>query len=234
MLDINLLRRDLPHVLERLNARKSPQTFLDVGTFQAMEGERKTLQTHTEELQARRNSLSKQIGQRKSKGESVDDIMAEVASIKDDLEQSAQRLELLQADMQALLQALPNLPHPSVPVGSDEHGNVELRRWSPSGTEPAALGFAAKDHVDVGEPLGLDFDMGVKLTGARFSVMQGPMARLHRALVARQTACPRYGANSCRRETRRHSWSFAGAKRHSRRKERDAVRILFVGEPRIT
>ena len=103
MLDINLLRRDLPHVLERLNARKSPQLFLDVDTFQAMEGERKTLQTHTEELQARRNSLSKQIGQRKSKGESTDDIMAEVASIKDDLERSAQRLELLQADMLALL-----------------------------------------------------------------------------------------------------------------------------------
>ena len=128
MLDINLLRRDLSHVLERLNARKSPQTFLDVDTFQAMEGERKTLQTNTEELQARRNSLSKQIGQRKSKGESTDDIMAEVASIKDDLERSAQRLELLQADMLALLQALPNLPHASVPVGSDEHGNVELRR----------------------------------------------------------------------------------------------------------
>ena len=132
MLDINLLRRDLPQVLERLNTRKSPQTFLDVDAFQALEAERKTLQTHTEELQARRNSLSKQIGQRKSKGESTDDIMAEVASIKDDLERSAQRLEVLQADMQALLQALPNLPHASVPVGADEHGNVELRRWSPT------------------------------------------------------------------------------------------------------
>ena len=184
MLDINLLRRDLPHVLERLNARKSPQTFLDVDAFQAMEGERKTLQTHTEELQARRNSLSKQIGQRKSKGEGVDDIMAEVASIKDDLEQSAQRLELLQADMQALLQALPNLPHTSVPVGSDEHGNVELRRWSPAqglGGEPAPLGFVAKDHVDIGEPLGLDFETGTKLAGSRFSVLKGPIARLHRA-----------------------------------------------------
>jgi len=186
MLDINLLRRDLPHVLERLNARKSPQTFLDVDAFQALEGERKTLQTHTEELQARRNSLSKQIGQRKSKGEGVDDIMAEVASIKDDLEQSAQRLELLQADMQALLQALPNLPHPSVPQGSDEHGNVELRRWSPAqglGGEPAPLGFAAKDHVDIGEPLGLDFETGTKLAGSRFSVLKGPIARLHRALA---------------------------------------------------
>ena len=186
MLDINLLRRDLPHVLERLNTRKSPQTYLDVNAFQAMEGERKTLQTHTEELQARRNSLSKQIGQRKSKGESVDDIMAEVASIKDDLERSAQRLELLQADMQALLQALPNLPHASVPVGSDEHGNVELRRWSPGqglGGEAAALGFPAKDHVDIGEPLGLDFETGTKLAGSRFSVLKGPIARLHRALA---------------------------------------------------
>ena len=186
MLDINLLRRDLPHVLERLNARKSPQTFLDVNAFQALEGERKTLQTRTEELQARRNSLSKQIGQRKSKGEGVDDIMAEVASIKDDLEQSAQRLELLQADMQALLQALPNLPHPSVPVGSDEHGNVELRRWSPQqglGGEPAPLSFEAKDHVDIGEPLGLDFETGTKLAGSRFSVLKGSIARLHRALA---------------------------------------------------
>ena len=186
MLDINLLRRDLPHVLERLNARKSPQLFLDVDTFQAMEGERKTLQTHTEELQARRNSLSKQIGQRKSKGESTDDIMAEVASIKDDLERSAHRLELLQADMLALLQALPNLPHASVPVGSDEHGNVELRRWCPQqglGGEPAPLSFEAKDHVDIGEPLGLDFETGTKLAGSRFSVLKGPIARLHRALA---------------------------------------------------
>ena len=183
MLDIAYLRRDLNQVIERLQTRKLPQPFLNVDIFQSLENERKTLQTRTEELQAKRNSLSKTIGQLKAKGESADAAMAEVGQLKEELEVSALRLDALQAELQGLLLAVPNLPQEGVPVGADEHGNVELRRWSPSGTEPAALGFAAKDHVDLGEPLGLDFETGVLLSGSRFAVMKGQLARLHRALA---------------------------------------------------
>jgi seryl-tRNA synthetase len=183
MLDIAYLRRDLNQVIERLQTRKQPQPFLNVDLFQSLENERKTLQTRTEELQAKRNSLSKTIGQLKAKGESADAVMAEVGQLKEELDVSAVRLETLQTELQSLLLAVPNLPQEGVPVGADEHGNVELRRWSPSGTEPAPLGFAAKDHVDLGEPLGLDFETGVLLSGSRFAVMKGKIARLHRALA---------------------------------------------------
>ena len=183
MLDINLLRKDLNAAVARLETRKSPQPFLDVNAFRTLEGERKTIQTRTEELQARRNSLSKQIGQLKAKGPDgqaqVDAAMADVASMKSELESSAARLEQLQSELQALLLAVPNLPHASVPVGADETGNQVLRTW---GTPPL-MDFAVKDHVDVGTPLGLDFDLGVKLAGARFTVMKGQVARLHRALA---------------------------------------------------
>ena len=183
MLDINLLRKDLDAVLAGLNARKSPQAFLNLAAFTSLEAERKTIQTRTEELQARRNALSKQIGQLKAKGVAgaaeVDAVMAQTADIKTELEHSAAQLEQIQSDMQAMLLAVPNLPHASVPRGADEHGNVVARSWGTA----RVFDFAIKDHVDVGAPLGLDFDMGVKLTGARFSVMQGPMARLHRALA---------------------------------------------------
>ena len=183
MLDIALLRRDLAQVVTRLQTRKNPQSFLDVARFESLEAERKDLQTRTETLQAKRNSLSKEIGQRKAKGEPADDIMAEVGQLKDELDASAIKLDVLQNELSHLLFAVPNLPQDGVPIGSDEHGNVELRRWSPSGTEPPSLGFTPKDHVDVGEPLGLDFEMGVKLSGSRFAVMQGQIARLHRALA---------------------------------------------------
>ena len=179
MLDIALLRKDLVGVVARLTTRKQPQPFLDVEVFRRLEGERKTLQTRTEELQNQRNVLSRQIGQRKAKGEGVDDIMSAVAGIKTELETSAQRLEQIQQDLQALLLAVPNLPHESVPVGADEHANVEVRRW---GT-PRTFDFAVRDHVDIGERLGLDFDTGAKLAGARFTFMRGPMAQLHRALA---------------------------------------------------
>jgi seryl-tRNA synthetase len=181
MLDINLLRKDLDEAVRRLQTRKNPQPFLDVERFRTLEAERKTIQTRTEELQARRNSLSKQIGQLKSRGAAaeVDAVMADVASIKDELESSAKRLDALQADLQTVLLAVPNLPHESVPVGTGEADNVVLRTW---GT-PRVMDFPVKDHVDVGTPLGLDFDMGVKLTGARFTVLKGPIARLHRALA---------------------------------------------------
>ena len=185
MLDINLLRKDLPSAVARLETRKSPQVFLNVDAFQALETERKTLQARTEELQNQRNTLSKQIGQLKAKGEDASAVMAQVSASKTELEASAARLDQLQTELQALLLAVPNLPHETVPQGSDEHGNVEVRKWSPVeglGGAPAALTFEAKDHVDVGQPLGLDFELGAKLTGSRFTVMKGPLAKLHRAL----------------------------------------------------
>src|SRR5574337_501860 len=180
MLDINLLRTDIEVVVARLRTRRHPQDFLDVAAFRALEAERKTLQTRTEALQAERNRASREIGQRKAKGEGTDALMAQVAALKGELDDCATRLDALQAELQALLQAVPNLPHESVPVGADETGNVELRRW---GT-PRAFDFPVRDHVDVGALLGLDFETGAKLAGARFGFMRGPAARLHRALAA--------------------------------------------------
>jgi seryl-tRNA synthetase len=185
MLDINLLRKDLPSAIARLDTRKRPQAFLNVEAFQSLEAERKTCQMRTEELQNQRNNLSKQIGQLKSKGEDASAVMAQVSASKAELESTATRLDQIQTAMQALLLAVPNLPHESVPEGAGEAGNVEVRKWTPVqglGGVPAAFAFAAKDHVDVGEPLGLDFEAGTKLTGSRFTVMKGPLARMHRAL----------------------------------------------------
>jgi seryl-tRNA synthetase len=179
MLDINLLKRDLDGVVARLETRKKPQPFLDVERFRALEADRKAIQTRTEELQARRNSLSKQIGQLKAKGGDVSAVMAEVGGIGDELKASAEKLDAIQAELNDILMALPNLPQAGVPVGADEAGNVEVRRW---GT-PRAFDFGPKDHVDIGAPLGLDFDTGAKLAGARFSFLKGPAARLHRALA---------------------------------------------------
>ena len=185
MLDINLLRKDLPSAIARLDTRKRPQAFLNVEAFQSLEAERKTCQIRTEELQNQRNSLSKQIGQLKAKGEDASAVMAQVSASKSELESTATRLDQIQSAMQSLLLAVPNLPHDSVPEGAGEAGNVEVRKWTPAqglGGVPLPPGFAAKDHVDSGEPLGLDFELGTKLTGSRFTVMQGPLARLHRAL----------------------------------------------------
>ena len=179
MLDITLLRKDLDSVIAKLQTRKNPQSFLNVARFTQLEDERKSIQTNTEQLQAQRNSLSKQIGQLKAKGESADALMAQVASVKDALDAAAARLDVLQAELAQMLQALPNLPHDSVPVGSDESANVELRRWG----QPRSFDFAVQDHMALGTPLGLDADLGSKITGSRFTVMQGPMARLHRALA---------------------------------------------------
>ena len=188
MLDITLLRKDLDGVVARLQTRKNPQTWLDVDAFSALEAERKMLQTRTEDLQAQRNSLSKQIGMLKGKGDhaGADAVMAQVGGIKQTLEAAETRLKALQTEIEDILSGVPNLPHASVPMGADEKANVELRRWAPQGglgANPLPLGFAAKDHVDLGAPLGLDFDAGAKLSGARFTVMRGPIARLHRALA---------------------------------------------------
>ncbi|MBC7955328.1 MAG: serine--tRNA ligase [Cytophagales bacterium] len=179
MLDITLLRKDLASVIATLEKRKTPQPYLDVTRFQSLESERKNLQTRTEELQGRRNSLSKQIGQLKAKGEDTAVVMAEVGGLADELKASAERLEAIQGELSQMLMSVPNLPHASVPLGADENGNVELHRW---GT-PREFDFPIKDHVDLGAPLGLDFDTGAKLSGSRFSFLRGPVARLHRALA---------------------------------------------------
>ncbi|MBK6713803.1 MAG: serine--tRNA ligase [Burkholderiales bacterium] len=202
MLDITQLRRDLNAVVARLEARKSPQPFLDVTRFTALEGERKTLQTRTEELQAQRNQLSKQIGMlkgRAAKGEDtaaqVEQAMAQVNAIADEMGAGATRLEAIQAELNGLLMSVPNLPQADVPLGSDETGNVEVRRW---GT-PQSCDFPVKDHVDLGAPLGLDFETGAKLSGSRFSFLKGPVARLHRALAQfmLDTQTTKHGYTEC-------------------------------------
>jgi len=177
MLDIQLLRNNLDAVAERLATRGKP---FDFSGFQNLEAERKTLQTKTQELQAQRNTLSKQIGMLKGKGEDASGVMAEVANLKAALEASEARLNELLPQMEAIVAAIPNLPDESVPVGKDETANVELKRW---GT-PRSFDFTVKDHVDLGEALGqLDFGTAAKISGARFTLMKGQLARLHRALA---------------------------------------------------
>jgi len=179
MLDINLLRRDLAGVVAQLQRRKNPQPYLDVPRYSALEAERKQIQTATEQLQARRNASSKQIGQLKGKGEDTSALMAEVNGIADELKAGAERLEVIQTELQGMLMSLPNLPQPGVPEGADESGNVEARRW---GT-PRSFDFTPQDNSDVGAPLGMDFETGAKLAGSRFTLLRGPAARLHRALA---------------------------------------------------
>ncbi|USX12649.1 serine--tRNA ligase [Oxalobacteraceae bacterium OTU3CAMAD1] len=176
MIDIQLLRKDIANVAARLATRKYQ---LDVEAFNALEAERKAIQTRTEELQGKRNSQSKLIGMMKGKGEDTTAIMAEVAGLGDELKANETALSAVQAKLADFMQAIPNLPHESVPQGTDESGNVEVRKV---GT-PRSFDFEVKDHVDVGAPLGLDFEVATKLTGTRFSVMKGGIARLHRALA---------------------------------------------------
>jgi len=180
MLDIHLLRKDLDAVAAGLAARGFT---LDADAFRALEAERKAVQVRTEELQARRNALSKSIGQLKAKGGDTAAVMAEVAGLGDELKASAERNDVILGRLDAWLQTLPNLPHPSVPPGASEHDNVEVRRWSPDGADPRPVLPAPRDHVDLGAPLGLDFETAAKLSGARFALMKGPIARLHRALA---------------------------------------------------
>ncbi len=177
MLDIQLLRKDAALVAERLAARGF---VFDTARFDALEAERKTIQTRTQEAQSRRNALSKQIGMLKGRGEDTAAVMAEVAGLGDEQKQLETRLSELQTELGDFLMGVPNLPHESVAVGKDETANVEVSRW---GT-PKAFDFPVRDHVDLGEGLGqLDFAAAVKITGSRFSVMKGPLARLHRALA---------------------------------------------------
>jgi seryl-tRNA synthetase len=176
MLDIQQLRKDIDGVAKRLADRGYT---LDVAAFNAVEAERRTIQTRTEELQARRNSASKQIGIMKRNGEDTSALMAEMGGIGDELKASEVKLDEIRTRMDALLMEVPNLAAADVPVGHDESQNLEVRRV---GTVPS-YDFAVKDHVDIGAPLGLDFETGAKLSGARFTVLRGQIARLHRALA---------------------------------------------------
>jgi seryl-tRNA synthetase len=177
MLDIQLLRKDAALVAERLAARGFA---FDAARFDALEAERKTIQTRTQDAQSRRNTLSKQIGMLKGKGEDTTAVMAEVAGLGDELKQMEGRLAALQTEINDFLMEVPNLPHESVAQGLDETANVEVSRW---GT-PKTFDFTVRDHVDIGESLGqLDFAAAVKITGSRFTVMKGGLARLHRALA---------------------------------------------------
>lgn len=177
MLDLQALRNDLAAVAARLATRGYP---LDTTRFGQLESTRKTIQTRTQELQAKRNTTSKQIGMGKAKGEDVSAIMAEVAGLGDELKELEAQLEQIQQDLQDFLSVIPNTPHLSVPEGKSEADNVEMRRVG----SPPEFDFEVKDHVSVGEDVGgLDFETATKISGARFSLLKGPLARLHRALA---------------------------------------------------
>ncbi len=176
MIDPQLLRKDLAGVAATL-ARRGYD--LDTAAFSALEAERKSVQVETESLQSQRNALSKQIGMAKGKGENADSLMAQVNEIANKLDAGAKRLEEIQAQLNDWLLTIPNLPHASVPDGKDADSNHEVRRWGAPGT----FNFSVKDHVDVGAPLGLDFETATKITGSRFALMRGDIARLHRALA---------------------------------------------------
>ena len=177
MLDPKLLRGDLDQVAQRLAKRGFT---LDTSQLESLESKRRELQTQTEQLQSERNSRSKAIGKAKSEGQDIEPLLAEVSDLGDRLDAAKKALATLQEEWEALTSALPNLPHDSVPEGASEDDNVELHRW---GT-PRDFDFEVKDHVDLGAKHGyLDFDMASKLTGSRFAVMRGPIAKLHRALA---------------------------------------------------
>jgi len=177
MLDSKLVRTQLTEIAERLATRGFA---LDVARFEALESQRKSVQVRTEQLQAERNSRSKSIGQAKARGEDIAPLLAEVDQMGSELEAGKRELDAIQNELDNLLLNIPNLPHESVPVGADEDGNVEVARW---GT-PRSFDFEIKDHVALGEQHGwLDFETAAKLSGARFALLRGPIARLHRALA---------------------------------------------------
>jgi seryl-tRNA synthetase len=185
MLDIQILRTNLAFVAERLATRG---VTLDTASFEALEAERKAVQVRTQDLQAKRNSLSKQVGMLKGKGEDASAVLAEVGGIGDELKRNEDALAALQERYNAFVAVIPNLPHESVPVGSDETGNVEVSRdvteGNPRGSTAPRFDFPVKDHVEIGEKLGgIDFETAAKIAGSRFSLMKGGVARLHRALA---------------------------------------------------
>jgi len=177
MLDPRLLRNELDAVAHQL-ARRGYS--LDTAALQALDERRKTIQMQTQALQAERNARSKNIGKAKAAGADIAPLLQEVEGLGDQLKTAGEQLAVLQEELNALLMGIPNLPHDSVPDGKGEEDNPEIRRWG----EPAQFDFEPKDHVDLGEALGLlDFETAAKITGSRFSVIQGPLARLHRALI---------------------------------------------------
>lgn len=177
MLDSQVLRKNPEFVAERLKVRG---VHLDVQRLKDLEEQRRNRQMQTEALQKERNQASKAIGQAKSKGENADGLLARMKEVNDELEISAQNLETVQDELSMMLQGIPNLPHESVPAGSDEDDNAEIRRWG----EPPSFDFPALDHVDLGVRLGgIDLDVATKLSGSRFAVMQGDIALLHRSLI---------------------------------------------------
>ena len=178
MIDPKLLRTELDTVAEKLAKRGYE---LDKAFWQQVEEQRKSIQVKTEELQAKKNAGAKQVGLMKRNGENTDALMAEMATISSDMKQAEDALKALQEKIQAAALTIPNLPDDSVPAGKDENDNVEMRRWG----EPRQFDFEVKDHSDLGENLGLlDFEMAAKLTGSRFSVLKGQLAKLNRALIA--------------------------------------------------
>ena len=178
MLDPVLLRANPADLAQRLKATRG--YVLDVATIESLESSRRLLQARTQELQNLRNTRSKAIGQGKAKGEDVSELMAEVAGFGEELKVSETGLENIRGQIEAIALGIPNLPHDSVPLGSDESGNVEQHRWG----APRAFEFEVKDHVELGARHGwLDGDAGAKLSGARFTVLRGQLARLHRALA---------------------------------------------------
>jgi len=176
MIDQQLLRKDIHLIAQRLATRGFN---LDQTAYNLLENSRKQLQARTEELQARRNQISKAIGMKKSKGEDVTQEMADSVGVNEELVTSAAQLSQLQSDLQQFILGIPNIPHDSVPVGKDEHDNLEIKRWG----EIPAFDFELKDHVDLGALHGLDFESSIKITGSRFAVGRGNIARLHRALA---------------------------------------------------
>nr|WP_309597111.1 serine--tRNA ligase [Moraxella osloensis] len=178
MIDPKLLRTELDTVAEKLAKRGYE---LDKAFWQQVEEQRKSIQVKTEELQAKKNAGAKQVGLMKRNGENTDTLMAEMATISSDMKQAEDALKALQDKILAAALTIPNLPDDSVPAGKDENDNVEMRRWG----EPRQFDFEVKDHSDLGEDLGLlDFEMAAKLTGSRFSVLKGQLAKLNRALIA--------------------------------------------------
>ncbi len=185
MLDPVLLRKDIDFVIAQL-ARRG--LSFDVDRFNKLEAARKEIQVETENLQASRNALAKEIGKLKSQGQDASAVMAQAAQIPEQLKQLEEKLSGIKNELDGWLMTIPNLPHESVPFGKDSDENVEQRRWFPevgykADMAPAALGFEVQDHVSLGEKLGLEFDTAVKLSGSRFSFMRGGVARLHRALA---------------------------------------------------
>ncbi|WP_434778031.1 serine--tRNA ligase [Neisseria sp. Ec49-e6-T10] len=176
MLDIQIIRNDIQLVAKKLAKRGFS---LDIPFLEEMENKRKALQVQTESLQAKRNQSAKQVGIAKSKGENVDALLSEVASLGDELKDAETQFNEVQKKLNAYLLTIPNLPSDSVPEGKDETENIEVRKVG----EPKVFDFPIKDHVDIGAPLGLDFDTGALLSGARFTVLKGPIAQLHRSLA---------------------------------------------------